>query len=110
MVNQVVNEMVDEGWQSPVLRQLAWLRSLSWPAALAGIAILGLLLAFHQVVSGSVRQGEQRRAAQALKGEATWRCNAIASLRERDGCLVQLSALPHDEAGLRARSVVRGTE
>lgn len=102
--------MGNEGWQAPVPWQLVWLRSVPWTGALAVIAILGLLLAFHQVVSGSVQQGEQRRAAEALKGEATWRCNAIASLRERDGCLVQLSALPHDEAGLRARSVVRGAE
>jgi hypothetical protein len=85
------------------------LRSLSWPGALAAISILGLLLAFHQVVSGSVRLGELRRAATAMQSEATWRCNALASLRLREGCLVQLSAVPHDEAALRARSV-RGGE
>ncbi len=102
--------MVSNGSQSPVLQPLAWLRSLPWPGALAGLAILGLLLAFHQVVSGSVQQGEQRRAAVALKSEATWRCNAIASVRGRDGCLVQLSAAAHDEATLRSRSADRSAE
>ena len=102
--------MVHHSSQSAVHQPFAWLRSPRLPGALGVLAILGLLLAFHQVVSGSVEQGEQRRAAAALKGEATWRCNAIASLRLRDGCLVQLSAAPHDEAALRARSVVRGAE
>ena len=80
------------------------LRSLSWPGALAAISILGLLLAFHQVVSGSVRQGELRRAALVANGEAVWRCNALVSARLRDRCLVQLNALPRKEALLLSSS------
>ena len=77
------------------IRQLsAWLRALSWPAIAAGLAVLGLSIAFQQVVSGAVRQGELRRAAVVLQSEATWRCNAITSQRARAGCLVQLSAAP----------------
>ena len=102
--------MFNNSLQSLLLQKFASLRSLPWPGALAGLAILSLLVAFHQVVRGSVEQGEQRRAAVAVKAEALWRCNAIASLRLRDGCLVQLSATPHDEAAQRSRSVAWGTE
>jgi hypothetical protein len=59
------------------------------------MAIVGLLLAFHHVVRGAVQQGELRRKATATLAEAAWRCNI---LRERDSCLVQQSAPPHDDA------------
>ena len=97
--------MFDDSPQSPLRRPLAALRSLSWPGALAAVSILGLLLAFQQVVSGSVRQGELRRAAAVVQAEAAWRCNAIASSRLRDVCLVQLGTAPHDEAVLSARGI-----
>ena len=100
--------MFDESLKSSVHQLLGWMRTPSWPAAAAGVAILGLLLAFHQVVSGAVRQGEVRRAALASEGEARWRCNALASIRLRDGCLVQLNAAAHEDAPLLSSS--RGSD
>jgi hypothetical protein len=76
---------------------------LGWPAALrsplsyavlATLAMIGLLLAFHQVVLGAVRQGELRRKTTAMQAEAAWRCNALPGARLRDGCLMQLNATP----------------
>ena len=63
-----------------------------WPAALrsplahailATLAMLGLLLAFHQVVLGAVQQGELRRKATAMQADAAWRCNAMPGARSR---------------------------
>ncbi len=76
---------------------------LGWPAALrsplsyaivATLAMLGLLLAFHQVVLGAVQQGELRRKATAMQADAAWRCNALPGARSRDGCLMRLNATP----------------
>ena len=76
---------------------------LGWPAALrspqafavlATLAMLGLLLAFHQVVLGAVQQGELRRKATAMQADAAWRCNALPAARSREGCLVQLNPTP----------------
>ena len=66
----------------------AGVRSPVWPAALATLVIVGMLLAFHQVVSGAVLQGEMRRKASAMDVEANWRCGP----RARDSCLQQLKA------------------
>ena len=61
-----------------------------WSGVLATLALFGLLLAFHQVVSGAVQQGELRRTANAMQAQATWRCNALADMRLRENCLVRL--------------------
>jgi hypothetical protein len=74
------------GWPASV-------RSPLWSALLATLTILGLLLAFHQVVSGAVQQGELRHQASVLHSEATWRCKAMGSLRASESCLSQLKAL-----------------
>jgi len=80
------------------------LRSPVWPGILAAIAVVGLLLAFHQVVSGAVQQGELRRKATAAYAEAAWRCNALRGVRAvRESCLSQLNA-PHNETTLQARN------
>ena len=65
-----------------------------WPGVLAAAAFFGLLLAFHQVVSGSVQQGELRQKATAMHAEAARRCNALADQRVRESCLLQLNAAP----------------
>src|SRR5437016_2552063 len=69
-------------------------RSPAWPWTLAVLAVLFLLLAFHQVVSDAVRQGELLRMAAANQSEAAWRCGALRGLRMRESCLAQMSAPP----------------
>ncbi len=64
-----------------------------WPGMLAAMTILGLLLAFHQVVSGAVLQGELRLQAVALHANATSRCNRMGNVRDNKTCLSQLAAL-----------------
>jgi hypothetical protein len=78
-------------------RRSGWLAALRSPlsyAVLATLVMLGLLLAFHQVVLGAVQQGELRRKAAATQADAAWRCNAIPGARSREGCLMQLNATP----------------
>lgn len=60
----------------------------------AALAVLGLLAMFQGVVRDSVRQGQLRHEATARHSAATWRCTALASLRQRDDCLAGLNAPP----------------
>jgi hypothetical protein len=69
-----------------------WVRSPLWPGMLASMTVLGLLLAFYQVVSGAVQQGALRQKAAAMYSEASGRCNTLSDLRAREGCRVQLTA------------------
>lgn len=73
-----------------------------WASLLAAAALLGLLLAFGQVVRGAVRQGELRNRAHALALEATWRCNIQHERARREACLQRIDAVPRDSAQLRA--------
>jgi hypothetical protein len=82
-------------------------RSWLWPGIVASLAILGLLLIFHQVVRGAVRQGELRQAAAMAHADAVRRCQARSDSRERDGCLARLSTVPPDEAVVQARNAER---
>jgi hypothetical protein len=68
------------------------LRSPVWTGLIVSMGILGLLIAFHQVVRGAVRQGESRRMAVALHADALWRCHAMRDPNPRESCLAQLSA------------------
>lgn len=56
--------------------------------------MLGLLLSFQLVVRGSVRQGEQRRRADAALAEAQWRCRMLDKRQARAQCLAALAAPP----------------
>jgi hypothetical protein len=51
-----------------------------WPGVLAGIAIVWLLLAFHDVVSAAAQQGALRHAASAEQAEAAWRLKSANPL------------------------------
>jgi hypothetical protein len=53
------------------------------------LAIVGLLTAFHEVVSGAVQQGEARRQATAARADAVWRCKALPHPRVGSNCLLQ---------------------
>ena len=63
-----------------------------WSIILGSLIILGMLLAFHQVVHGAVQQGELRHKANALHAEATWRCKILPGRGASDGCLLQLAS------------------
>jgi hypothetical protein len=74
------------------------LRARAWPAALACLVIVALLLGFYQVVQHSVQQGELLRMSAATRAEAVWRCNALQGVRVREGCLEQLNSPPPNQA------------
>ncbi len=58
------------------------------PGPLLGVlAVLVLLIAFAGVVRKAVRQADVSRRADALLGEARWRCKALKLPRQRDDCL-----------------------
>jgi hypothetical protein len=66
-------------------------RSPVWPGLLATLIVLGMLMAFHQVVRGAVQQGELRQQAIATHAAATWRCNALNGTAASGSCLSQLN-------------------
>jgi hypothetical protein len=80
---------------------LAWwyglppaLRSTRWPATLAFLTILALLMGFHSVVQSAVKQGELLRMSVATRTQAEWRCHALQGDRQRAHCLRQLDEAP----------------
>jgi hypothetical protein len=75
--------------QAPWL--LGALRELRLPAILAGLALAALALAFLEVVSGAVEQGQTRRQAQLSQADATWRCNAQRDSLLRSNCRAELA-------------------
>lgn len=77
-----------DGLHSPV-----WLTVL---ASLVILVILGMLMAFHQVVHGAVEQGQLRHKANVLQAGAIGRCNILPGRDASDRCLLQLSALAND--------------
>jgi hypothetical protein len=79
-------------------------RSPGWPVILATLVILGMLLAFHQVVRGAVQQSEVRHKAAHMHAEVTWRCKILRDLSESENCLLQLNAVATDETLLQARN------
>lgn len=75
------------------------LRPPLWPALAAGaaaLAVLALLLAFHQVVSAGVERGELRRQSSTAQANANWRCNTMGDAARRTDCRLLLSPPPHD--------------
>jgi hypothetical protein len=60
--------------------------------ALAALVALSLLLAFFQVVRGSVLQGERLRQVMAAHSAATYQCHSLATKGAADACLRQLNA------------------
>ena len=51
-----------------------------WPALLATLLAVGLLVAFHQVVQGAVDQAMLRRQTAALHAGVDWRCRTAPAL------------------------------
>lgn len=65
-------------------------------------ASAGLLVGIGGVAREAVHQGELRQAAMARHSQATWRCNALRSVKQRDACLKELNAPPPHEVLLAA--------
>ena len=84
------------------------LHSTVWTGIAATLAISGLLVAFHQVVSGAVQQSELRRKADATQAEASWLCNAIQGPLARDKCRLELNAPRAGHAMIQAQNGVAG--
>lgn len=92
----------------------AWQQGLQWAwdgvrspwasGLLATVVIFGLLLAFHDVVSGAVQQSELRNKAIAAHVTATLRCNSLRDPRTRDSCLLQLETASSAEGLLAGRN------
>ncbi len=77
-----------------------WLRFASsllrypvWPALLAAVLMLVLLLSFQRVVAQGVVQGEQRRNAVAAESDDLWRCRRINRPDLRRSCLARLGGV-----------------
>lgn len=70
--------------------------------ATVAAASAGLLLGIGEVARDAVHQGELRRAATARHSQATWRCNTLRSMKQRDDCLKELNAPPPQEVLLAA--------
>jgi hypothetical protein len=88
-------------WRSTFMTQ----RGPAWPAILAVLTLLGLLLTFQQVVRAAVRQGEARRAATAAHSAAYWRCQDAQRGLVRESCQTALKSSPHDDATPRLGKV-----
>lgn len=86
--------------------QWAWDAVCSpWASGLlATLVIFGMLLAFHDVVSGAVQQSESRNKAIAAHVTATLRCNSLRDSPARDSCLLQLDTAATAERVLAAQS------
>jgi hypothetical protein len=78
-------------------------RSPIWPGLLAALIILGMLLAFHQVVVGAVQQGELRHKVSAMQAEAAWRCNSLRGLDAIGSCLLELNSTAHGDPLLQVQ-------
>jgi hypothetical protein len=91
-------------WQQGL--QWAWdgVRSPWTSGLLATLVIFGMLMAFHDVVSGAVRQGEIRNKAIAAHVTATLRCNSLRDPHARDSCLLQLETAASAEGLLAAQN------
>ena len=83
--------------QQRAYRMATGLHTPVWSTLLGSLIIVGMLLAFHQVVHGAVQQGELRNKSNALHAEATWRCKILPGRDASDGCLLQLARQRGDQ-------------
>ena len=58
-----------------------------WQSIGAVVTAFGLLLVFHQVVSGAVEQAKLRHQAFATQHDSDWRCKPARGLGDRTGCI-----------------------
>ncbi|MDP3701522.1 MAG: hypothetical protein Q8R72_11535 [Hylemonella sp.] len=79
-------------------------RSPGWLLISAILAVLTLLLVFHYVVRGSLRQSESRHKALAVHAQASWRCNNLQGREVSSTCHLQASAEARKVALLQPRA------
>ena len=72
--------------------------------------VLGLLVAFHQVVSGVVEQAALQRKTLAHHASETLRCKALPGQDARTHCLSQLFTQVAPYPAMPARLVVAGAQ
>lgn len=65
-------------------------RSPVWLVMAGTFFILALLLSFHQVVQGAVKQGAERHKTTALLASATRTCKALRDVGASERCSQQL--------------------
>jgi hypothetical protein len=82
------------------------LRGTLWPAIVAALAGVGLLLAFYQVVRGAVDQAALRRQAVALQADALWRCPLAPGQGASPQCPVTLASMPPGRGAVPGRVVL----
>ena len=70
--------------------------SADWSVIASVFLILALLLSFHQVVQGAVKQGAERNAAAALLAHASRECRAGPTPATGERCAQKLIAPPSD--------------
>lgn len=81
-------------WRTDALarwRQAPTVRRVSvWQGAAASLVVLGLLGAFHQVVSGVVEQAALQRKTLVRNATETLRCKTLPGRDARSQCLAQV--------------------
>ncbi|MES2958380.1 MAG: hypothetical protein V4792_09340 [Pseudomonadota bacterium] len=82
-----MQRMRSSQWQ----QALDLLRSPAVTAILGAVMVLGLLLAFGNVVAQHVAQADQIRMAREAQDAAAWRCKQLRWGGERGSCLVKMS-------------------
>ena len=73
-----------------------------WPAIVAALIVLAMLLAFVQVMRAAVHQSEVRHKAIALHAQNTWRCKILRGPNESENCLSQLKTVDQRDPQLQA--------
>ena len=69
-----------------------------FPAWLAALALVLLLLALKSVLNDSVQRGLTLRKAAATQADTLWRCNVLRgrqAQQQREQCLLQPSSAPN---------------
>ena len=65
-----------------------------FPAWLAALALVLLLLALQAVLNESVQRGQTQRKAAATQADTQSRCNVLRGRPQREQCLRQPAAAP----------------
>lgn len=65
-----------------------------FPAWLAALALVLLLLALQSVLNESVQRGLTQRKAAAVQADTQWRCNALRGRPQREQCPLQPTSAP----------------
>lgn len=104
-----VSDGTTSGLQQRWRQSPAGAHSPVWLTLLGAVLIVGMLLAFHQVVHGAVQQGALRHKAIAAHTEAARRCNALQG-PVAGSCLLKLNAAYGGGTELPAHTTVLASQ